>query len=69
MKIIATVGKHMYQLMTRDHLPKRAVVFGWLVNFIIFALAVFLLCKSVSLFLKSLTLCSGEKNKFFGRVL
>nr|DAZ09354.1 MAG TPA: hypothetical protein [Caudoviricetes sp.] len=52
MKIIATVGKHMYQLMTRDHLPKRAVVFGWLVNFIIFALAVFLLCKSVSLFLK-----------------
>ena len=52
MKIIATVGKHMYWLMTKNDLPKRAVVFGWLINFLVASFAVFLLCKAASLFLQ-----------------
>lgn len=49
MKIIATVGKHMYWLMTKKDLPKRAVVFTWLVNFLIASCAFYLICKAVSL--------------------
>lgn len=48
MEIIATVGKHMYWLMTKNELPKRAVVFGWLVNFLVASISIFLLCKAWS---------------------
>lgn len=48
MKIIATVGKHMYWLMTKKELPKRAVVFGWLINLLVVSTCIFLLCKAWS---------------------
>lgn len=49
MKIVASLGKHMYWLLTKQDIPLRAKIFAWLVNLFLLMASVFLLCKAISL--------------------